>query len=441
MSSQRSFSFPNCQGTIYIPSDLPPRTAPCPLCSALITSPAKEFAPQAAPINRPQVVTSVSPVTQKPITSRITSADLPEEPKSSAVPWIVAFLLILGMSAGAYFLYQNVIIKPISDNRNKDIPTILKPGVLIPNDPNIISPNDPKLLDADFIHEGWQNDAKATLAKFINAKTPSEKAKYVIGGDQTLQRLLKTYGSRIMDESESPADAFVPVDLGEEDSNRKIFMMAYDRPGQFEMLKFFRPLASIEIQHGVEELNPLLEASTKVSNFAMEPMKIQAYFKVSDNGMLIDWDVYLQTRHRTFQSFMDRSSQASSGIFRVIIVEDVPLPDQVNNKLRIYRVGDPAYINDSYRIAVPIGSELEKSLLKINWQGTESIEPLMATATIELSAAADETISISRLVCWEFAGLGSGEIANKDQSHKPNIISSFGESNDALVEPAAPEKQ
>ena len=457
MSTQRSFSCPNCQGAIYIPSDLPPTTAPCPLCNALITSPALEpvqqattqiapvttpqTAPQAASVVRPQVVSPSTTVVQKPITSRITSADLPIEPKSSIVPWIVALLLILGMTAGAYFLYHKFIKTQTADKTPNSTLTEIIPAKIIPKDPDDVSPTDAKMLESEFTNEGWKAEAKITLDKFITAKTPSEKAKYVIGGEQTLKRLLNIYGARIMDESESPADAFVPVDLGDEDSSRKIFMMAYDRPGQFELSKFFRPLASIEIQHGLEELNPMVEASTKVYNFAMEPMKIQAFFKSTEQGMLIDWDVYLQTRYRTFQAFVERKSKLESGIFRVIIVEEMPSQNEKNQHVRIYRITDPAYINDSYRIAVPIGSAVETSLKKINWYGSDSLDASVATATLEMTASDDNAISISRLVCWEFDGLGGGELGNKNQSNKSAIISPLGESDDALVEPSARDKQ
>ncbi len=441
MSTQRSFYCPNCQGIIYIPSDLPPTTAPCPHCSGLITSPAVEIIEPAATVIRPQVENTPVAVEQKPITSRITSADLPVEQKNSTVPWIVALVLIVAMIAGAYFLYHNFIATQLSQKHSENTPTDSVPGTLMPKDLNDISSTDQKMLDEEFIHSGWKAVAKATLEKFISAKTPSEKAKYVIGGEQTLKRLLQIYGPNIMDESETPADAFLPGDLSEDNSNRKIFMMAYDRPGQFVMKKFFRPLVSIEMQHGLEELNPLIEASTKVSNFTMEPMKIHAFFKSTDQGMLLDWDVYLQTRYRMLQSFVERKSEASSGIFRVIILEDVPLPEQEKQNLRVYRVGDPANIADSYRIAVPIGSEVEKSLKKINWLGTESIDPKLANATIELASSADGVISISRFLCWEYEGLGGGEAPDLEQTHKPSNLSPTGESNDALVEPVAPDKQ
>jgi hypothetical protein len=441
MSTQRSFYCPNCQGIIYIPDDLPPTTAPCPHCSGLITSPAVEIIQPAATVTHAQVVNTPVAIEQKPITSRITSADLPVEQKNSKVPWIVALVLIVGMIAGAYFLYHSFIATQISQKVSEITPTESVPGTLMPKDPSDISSTEQKMLDEEFIHSGWKEVAKVTLEKFISAKTPSEKAKYVIGGEQTLRRLLQIYGPNIMDESEFPADAFLPGDLSEENNNRNIFMMAYDRPGQFVMSKFFRPLVSIEMQHGLEELNPLIEASTKVSNFAMEPIKIHAYFKSTDQGMLLDWDVYLQTRYRTLQSFIERKTEARSGIFRVIIVEDLPLPEQEKQNVRVYRVGDPANIGDSYRIAVPIGSKVENSLKKINWQGTESIDPKLATATIELASSADETISISRFICWEYEGLGGGEAPDLEQTHKPSTLSPTGESNDFLEEPVAPDKQ
>jgi hypothetical protein len=49
-----------------------------------------------------------------------------------------------------------------------------------------------------------------------------------------------------------------PSPISEENRKRGLFMMTYDPQPQFEMKKFFRPLASLEVQYGVDEADLLL---------------------------------------------------------------------------------------------------------------------------------------------------------------------------------------
>lgn len=324
--------------------------------------------------------------------------------KSSAASWIVAIVLLGILSGAGFYLYQQVLRKAPQSGST-----------------TIIKADDPTIKAAEYARDGWKREAQQTLDNFINAKTLEEKAQFVIGGRETMLRLEKLYGPSIMDERETPADAFVAMPLGDEDLSRNIYLMAYDRPAQFEMSKFFRPLASIEVQQGLSTLDPLTESFTHVSNFAMDPMKIQAFFKKTDHGMLLDWDVYLQTRHRTLKRFIEDAKPGQSGVFRTLIVEDVPLADDAANDLLVYRIGDPAHMVDTYRIGVPRTSPIAASLAKINWRGTKNITPNVATVTLELTKSDLGIPSIKRFVCWEFEGLGGGTTAVEQSKHSDRI--------------------
>lgn len=445
-ASQRSFHCPKCSSVIYIPHNLPPTQAPCPHCNTLIVSPplptASVEAPaqhsaappayqnphptQATPAPMPQPVQQVQvPVVAAPVSrpnppvpapvtiplpkqpARMDSTDTgpdQETSKSSAVSWIVALVLLGVLTAAGFFLYQQVL--------RKAPPSGSSP---------IIKADDPKIKAAEYARDGWKREATQTLSNFISAKTLEEKSRYVIGGRETMLRLEKLYGPSIMDETETPADAFVAMPLGDEDLSRNIYLMAYDRPAQFEMSKFFRPLASIEVQQGLNSLDPLTESITHVSNFAMEPMKIQAFFKKTDQGMLLDWDVYLQTRHRNLKRFMENAKPGQSGVFRTLIVEDVPLAEDASNDLLVYRIGDPAHMVDTYRLGVPRTSPIAMDLAKINWRGTKNITPNVATVTLELTVSDLGTPSVKRFVCWEFEGLGGGAGAVDQAKHSDTI--------------------
>lgn len=47
--------------------------------------------------------------------------------------------------------------------------------------------------------------------------------------------------------------------------------MIYDQPPQLEMKEFFRQLASLDVQYGLNKADLLQSALARVSNFAMSP--------------------------------------------------------------------------------------------------------------------------------------------------------------------------
>lgn len=189
-------------------------------------------------------------------------------------------------------------------------------------------------------------------------------------------------------------------------------MMIYDQPPQFDMREFFRPLASLEVQYGVDEADLLLSTLARAGNFAMEPLRVQAFFKRTPQGLKLDWEIFAQTKYRTLRNFVEQPEVGQTGIFRVLIVEDVPDKGRAVAGTRTYRVADPANTGDSARINVKVDSETGRGLSLLNWRGTKENRPLTRTATVELKWSGPATaaeLEISRLVCWEFLGLGGQE--------------------------------
>ena len=190
-------------------------------------------------------------------------------------------------------------------------------------------------------------------------------------------------------------------------------MMTYDQPPQFALKDFFRPLASLEVQYGVDEADILLSTMARVSNFAMEPVRVHAFFKRTDAGLKLDWEVFAQTKYRLFQSFVELPDIGRPETFRVLMVEDVPDKGQGVSGTRTYRLVDPANMGDSARINVLLDSEIGRALSIINWRGTKQTEPITRTATVELAWTGqtdNPTLEIKRFICWEFLGLGGKEI-------------------------------
>lgn len=263
--------------------------------------------------------------------------------------------------------------------------------------------------EANYLRVGWQKDASLVLQGFMNAQTSADKLPYIIGGEQMASRLAEFYGTSSIDDSDTPAASFSAYDLSEEDRKRGLFMMTYDQPPQFDMREFFRPLATLEVQHGLDEADLLLATLSRAANFAMEPLRVHAFFKRTPEGLRLDWEILAQTKYRTFQHFVELPEPGHTGVFRVFIVEDVPDAQHNSKGSRTYRLSDPANVNDSARILVQEDSDVGRALSAINWRGTKDGRPLARTATVELAwSGAEKTpqLQISRFICWEFLGLG-----------------------------------
>ena len=251
---------------------------------------------------------------------------------------------------------------------------------------------------------------------FMEATSSEGKLPYIIGGETMAARLEGFYGKSIIDDSDTPAASFSVYELSEEDRKRGLFMMTYDQPPQFEMREFFRPLATLEVQHGLDEADLLLTTLARAANFAMEPLRVHAFFKRTPDGLKLDWEIFAQTKYRTFQHFVELPEPGHSGVFRVFIVEDVPDAAHDGNGSRTYRLSDPANINDAARIIVREDSDVGIALSAIIWRGTKGGRPLTRTATVELSWSNENNppqLQISRFICWEFLGLGGEDRESK----------------------------
>ncbi len=433
-ADRREFRCVHCDGKILIPLDLPPTTGPCPHCSGVITSPAPEPTPtfksppeEAAP--PPPAIPSVPPVvfdkkpppppqkiqaTPHPLAKEeIPKIELPHPehvsehnvPKKKSAPKegkrrsglipVMLVLLILGLAGGGIFYFVSKVIN------NPVAPPVVKAKTA-----------DTAMNDANYIRIGWQKEAYELLRGYMAATDTKGKVPFILKGEELAPRIEEFYGGGVIVDSDSPAEAFSIYELSEEDRKRGLFMMIYDQPPQFEMKEFFRPLASLEVQYGVDEADLLLSTLARVGNFAMEPVRVHAFFKRTDKGLKLDWEIFAQTKYRTLQNFVELPEVGQTGIFRVFIIEDVPDKGRAVAGTRTYRVADPANTGDTARVNVKVDSEIGRTLSLINWRGTKESRPITRTATVELKwtgEAASPELEISRFVCWEFLGLGGQE--------------------------------
>ncbi|MFM2199375.1 MAG: hypothetical protein RLZZ505_2807 [Verrucomicrobiota bacterium] len=307
---------------------------------------------------------------------------------------IALFILILAGGAAVFYLSSQMgkNVEPPNFGRN---------------------PEDNEIREANYIRIGWQADAYKTLADFIAGSSVAEKLPHIINPEALKEQMELFYGGVVINDNDTPANSFSVQELVEEDRKRGIFMLTYDQPPQFAIKEFFRPLAPLEVQYGIEEADILLGTMARMSNFAMDPVRVHAFFKRTDKGLKLDWEVFAQTKYRTFRNFTELPDVGAVETFRVLIVEDVPDKGQGVAGTRTYRMVDPANIEDSTRVNVKLDSACGKELSVINWRGTKQGKPLTRTATVELEWTGqpdNPVLTMKRLVCWEFLGLGGEEI-------------------------------
>lgn len=254
----------------------------------------------------------------------------------------------------------------------------------------------------------WQEEARQTLSEFLKADSPAGKAAFSIRGSELLPVMMAFYGPGPIDDSDTPLSGFAAENLPPEDQKRGIYRMTFDRPPQFELKEFFGPLAPLEVQMKVQEPDLLLSSLARVGNFTSEPVKVDVFFKRTPEGMKIDWETFVQTKHRTFRNFTELPDPGKRGVFRVFVMEDVPEKGRATIGHKTYKVIDPAYRMDSIRVEVPVDSELGRALSKVNWLGVRDARPVTKTATLELEWTTGTTprLAIKRFLCWEFLGIG-----------------------------------
>lgn len=403
--AQRSFACPACKAPVYIPQDLPPTSAPCPHCRTVITSPALQ--PPVASVPLKQEIPA-------PIPHPVAASEPETRPAASKTPWFVSAALLLLIVGGSWIFYQNFVE---ANSNHEDISHIPKPDV---------SRNKP------INHFNWQTQARETLQGFLQATTLKEKARYVMHGQETLQRLQPLWGEKLLQEEAIHPDDFAAIFTGEEQTDPPTYLMIYKRPTQYDIKKFLRPLVTMEVMEGADKLDPLTSMLIDPSNYEMPPLQIHTYFKQTADGLLLDWDMYLQTRYRSLQAFVEKAATGGQATFRVIAVQDVPLPHEKKMQRKIYRITDPAHITDSYRIFAPANAEAAQQLSPIDWYQLSNRKAQFVPVTVVLEKMSNDEILLKKLICWDFEGL-DGTAGNS-----PPLRSRAELTRDAESSPVAP---
>lgn len=370
-----------------MPPQPEPVQEPAPTYQEPVQQPAPAPEPVAAPVPEP-VASKTLPEPRR----RLEKKASPSKPKEdrSLIPVLLLVLLLFAFSAGAgFFVYKEM--------KNRSEGPV--PAPLVQN---------PAMAEGQYIRAGWKKEAYSVLEKFVAAKSVEEKLPYVIQSANLKANMDSFYGGSTINDQDTPADAFSVVDLTEADHKRGIFLMIFDQPPQFDIKDFFRPLAPLEVQYGIDEANLLLSTFAKVGNFATEPVRVNAFFKKTPEGLKLDWETFAQSKYRTFRNMTELPDPGQSAVFRIQISEDVPETGKpLPPTQKTYRVFDPSSPEVSARINVNVDSEIGRTLSEINWMGAQN-RPIIRTATLELKWTTGDQpeLQINRFICWEFLHLG-----------------------------------
>jgi hypothetical protein len=404
-NQQREFRCEHCKGLIRIPAHLPSTTGPCPHCGNSITSPAADelLTDTVKPFANTDAEDHSIPGKGPKIRygDEDEDADETESTKRSYLAaWIGLFFIILAVGLGCILAMRELQKEPVVQ-KDKAVE------------------ESEAVREAHYIRIGWKKDAFKVLDDFMKGTTGREKIPHVLEGAALAEKIEAFYGDQVINDSDTPAEAFSVFNLSEEDRKRGLFMLVFDQPPQFSMKDFFRPLASLEVQYGLAEADLLLTSMARVSNFAIEPVRVHAFFKKTPAGLKLDWEIFTQTKYSMLQHFIEDPQIGKKKTFRVFVMEDVHDPRFSIVTSRTYRIADPANTDHSARLVVPVDSDVGKQLSVINWVGSENKKPETRTATVELEWRGNENqpqLAISRFLCWEFIGLGG----DMDTSHPVN---------------------
>ena len=302
---------------------------------------------------------------------------------------------------------------------NRKDPLLDSPTALVPGGAGLPAVEEGEEDERErFLKDGWKSATTRTLAGFLSAQTLDEKAGFVIGGERKLAEMDEFYGAvGQLDEPGIPVESFSHFDLDIVDRRRGLFLMRFERPPQLKMTEFFRPVVPLEVQHELQKPGPLLSAFASRERFAMEPLRIMAFFKEGENGLLLDWDVYTQTKYRTFKHFIREPLPGREGVFRVMVRESAPTngAEEENNGARLFRLSDPAFYRDQVTLAVRSDELPGKILSELAWVdlADRRVENRYATVRLSWTEGAESELHLKEVICWEFLGLG-GVAGNAD---------------------------
>lgn len=371
-----------------------------------MTSPALEAqAPLVEPAARPQqavkaVAENPEPKNPEPVAA--TQGSPPSEPSQGQGK---GKLIIVIASIGAVLLLAAAAAMVVLSSDKKKV------AQEEPSAGLSLSPEERK--DNAYRTRGWIEEAETVLQGFLEAETIEERAKWTIRGTSNEAEMASVYSKFEEDGFRTPVSIFSPVALSDSDTKRGIFLMTYNRPEQFTIRNFFRPIPPLRVRYGIEEPDQWLVSEAAVNNFVDRPLKVMAFFAKTPEGLKLDWQTYGQTKFRLLDQFVNNPEAGARGIFRVFVQEDVDLDGRDKEGFSVFRFSDPANSSDYAKVLVKDDSELGRAMASLKWRDRIVVKAPVRNATVSLVWSNDPkpSLQMGELICWEFLDLG-GERGN-----------------------------
>ena len=407
---QRKFECEHCQAEILVPIDLPPTSAPCPVCQEITTSPGpesvaaasipvgQEAAPRAEHVVPEQVQDSTIKNDSEPSDDRelesndYESRGTKNEKGGLLLP--LAGLAFLGLLVGGFFLFKSFRAEnnseqtsPVGDGVSKKVQKTSTPGVFAGND----SPQ------------------TRVLTEFLAATSAEERAKFVIGKESVIPEMEAFYRKIGVGEEELKAQFFSQIPLDESDIARGIALFRFERPKQFKLSSFFTPIRGLRAGIGLSKSSLNTRAAGHISNFEVEADRAMVYFKEIDGESLLDWHTYVQTRYRTFRDFVNKPVAGAQGVFRVMVGEHASTLYSSDPSVRNYMVADPVHFEEDLVVmTLKKASEVGQLFEKLAWTDVlqKGFAPVGATLSLKWTSGAEPVLYIEKVICWEFLGVG-----------------------------------
>jgi hypothetical protein len=258
-----------------------------------------------------------------------------------------------------------------------------------------------------------EQSARVSFKRFLNTSDPLEKSHWVIDGFSKVQAMTdRSSALSGLPTFSEEGDEIIPSPMTDEETRKGICAFVY-RPMIDAPLFSSEAILPMDVLSGVTPPDALQNAILAESFSADDVKQGIAMFRLKDNRMQLDWDLFIQTLDRSLIAFRDGSLGSGPMRFRVVISLDKPVFE--NNEtvdLKVFRIQDPLHTKDSLRLQVDLIHPDEPLLrLAFHDEGGEPIVPMQPrTATVDLVRNPESgLITLSKLVCWEFLGVGGTE--------------------------------
>lgn len=362
-------------------------TSPGPVqAEAQVSAPPAQQAIAEAPVQREEKEEAA------PTAAATTTATAGGESKKNLLPLIAGLIALLVIIVAAAVIVLGP--KPEQDEKSEEEVA----GVLSPEERE----------ENAYRAKGWIAEGENVLARFYETEAIAERAAVTIRGSQNEAEMAAIYEEYEEQGHRTPPSVYSPVSLGDSDTGRGIFLMTYNRPEQFAIRSFFRPIPPMRVKHGLEDPDPFLTAEASLNNFVDKPLKILAFFKRTPEGLKLDWQTYAQTKYRLLDVFVSNPEAGKRGVFRVFVQEDVDLDQRDGEGASVFRMSDPANSTDYAKVLVQDDSELGRAFAPLKWRGRVVAKAPIKNATVSLywSDEPEPKLQMGELICWEFLGLG-----------------------------------